>query len=165
MASRKTHSQIIEFHKKIAAAHIGINDFYRFDVNELIGQFRSGIKTPTLLLESHSSELESHTKMVSNFSSIKVSFILLDFAGQKNDFDKQNEVLDRLENIALDIVSYLVTQNKTNGSWLFGMFDINSVKIEKVGPAFDNMYGWNVIYSLKNHEPMIFNPDKWNFDS
>lgn len=162
---RKTHSEIINFHKKIAESHINIKGFYRFDVNELIGKFRSGIQTPALLLESHSSELESQTKMVSNFNSIKVSFILLDFAGKINDFDKQNEVLDRLENIALDIVSYLVTQNRTKDSWLFGMFDINSVRIEKVGPTFDNMYGWNVIYSLKNHESMVFDATKWDFNS
>lgn len=162
--SRKTHNQVVEFHKSIATAHVEIKGFYRFDVAEIIGQFRSGVKTPALLLESHSSDLESQTKMVSNFNSRKISFILLDFAGKSGNFDKQNEVLDNLENITLDIISYLVTQNKTNGSWLFGMFDINTVQIEKVGPIFDNMYGWNVIYSLKNHESMVFNPAKWNFN-
>ena len=159
---RKTHNQVVGFHQQIATAHVDINGFYRFNMNEIMGQFRSGINTPALLLESHSSELESQTKMVSNFNSRKISFLLLDFAGKQGDFDKQNQVLDALENIALDIVSYLVTQNKTNGSWLFGMFDINTVQIEKVGPVFDNMYGWNVLYSLKCQEPMIFNPEKWN---
>ena len=160
---RKTHSEIVTFHKKIADAHVDINGFYRFDMNEIIGNLRTGVGTPALLLESHSSDLESQTKMVSNFNSRKISFLLLDFAGKAGNFDKANEVLDRLENIALDIVSYLVDQNKTNGSWLFGMFDINSVQIEKVGPILDNMYGWNILYSLKCQEPMIFNPDKWNF--
>jgi len=161
---RKTHSEIVKFNEDIATAHVDIKGFYRFDMNEIIGQFRSGVSTPAFLLESHSSDLESQTKMVSNFNSRKISFLLLDFAGKAGNFDKQNEVLDRLENIALDIISYLVTQNKTNGSWLFGMFDINSVKIEKVGPIFDNMYGWNVLYELKNHEPMVLNPEKWNFE-
>ena len=78
-------------------------------------------------------------------------------------FFLNTEVLDTLENIALDIISYLVIQNKTNDSWLFGMFDINSVQIEKIGPIFDNMYGWNVLYTLKNHESMIFDATKWNF--
>jgi hypothetical protein len=161
---RKTHSEIVSFHETIAIAHVDINGFYRFNMDEIIGQFRSGIGTPALLLESHSSDLESQTKMVSNFNSRKISFLLLDFAGQAGDFNKQNQVLDTLENIALDIVSYFVTQNKTNGSWLFGMFDINSVQIEKVGPIFDNMYGWNVLYTLKNHEPMVFDATKWNFN-
>jgi hypothetical protein len=161
---RKTHNEIVKFHETIAMAHVDINGFYRFNVNEIIGQFRAGIGTPALLLESHSSDLESQTKMVSNFNSRKISFLLLDFAGATDNFDKQNQVLDALENIALDIISYLVTQNKTNGSWLFGMFDINSVQIEKVGPIFDNMYGWNVIYSLKNHESMVLDPTKWNFN-
>jgi hypothetical protein len=160
---RKTHSEIINFHKTIADNHVDINGFYRFDMNEIIGNLRTGVGTPALLLESHSSDLESLTKMVSNFNSRKISFLLLDFAGKQGNFDKANEVLDNLENIALDIISYLVDQNKTNGSWLFGMFDINSVQIEKVGPLFDNMYGWNILYTLKCQEPMIFNPDKWSF--
>lgn len=162
--SRKTHNEVVEFHKTIATAHVGIKGFYRFNMSEIIGHFRSGVSTPALLLESHSSDLESQTKMVSNFNSRKISFMLLDFTGKASNFDKQNEVLDSLENIALDIVSYLVTQNRTNGSWLFGMFDINSVQIEKVGPIFDNMYGWNVLYSLKNNESMVFDPTKWNFE-
>ena len=162
--ARNTHNQIVEFHKSIANAHIGVNGFYRFDMAEIVGKFRSGVGTPALLLESHSSDFESQTKMVSNFNSRRISFMLLDFAGKVGNFDKQNEVLDNIENIALDIVSYLVLQNKTRDSWLFGMFDINTVQIEKVGPIFDNMYGWNVIYSLKNHESMVFDATKWNFN-
>lgn len=163
--SRKTHSQVVSFHKGISTAYKGINGFYRFNISEITGQFRSGIKTPALLLESHSNQLESQTKMVSNFNAKSISFIVIDFAGKAGEFDKQELVLDQTENIALDIISFLVYQHKLNGSWLFGMFDINSVKIEKVGPIFDNMYGWNVIYTLKNPEPMTFDPEKWDFSS
>ena len=160
---RKTHNQIKEFHEAIATAHVDINGFYRYNFNEIIGQLRSGVKTPALLLESHSSDLESETNMVTNFNPRAISILLLDFAGKANDFDKQDAILDKLENVALDICSYLVEQNKTRGSWLFGMFNINSFKYEKVGPIFDNMYGWNVMYTLKDHEPMKVNPDKWDF--
>jgi hypothetical protein len=158
---RHTHSDIVSLHEAIANSHIEIKGFYRFNFNEITSSLRSGVEAPVLLLESHSSELESMTKMVSNFNSRNISFVLLDFGGKQGDFDRQNEVLDSLENIALDIISYLVNENKNRNSWMFGMFDINSVKIEKVGPIFDNMFGWNILYVLKSHESMEINPVKW----
>jgi len=158
-----THAKIVQFHKDIAEAHNLIHDFYRFNWNEITGSFRSGVNTPALLLESYSSDFESQTKNVTNFNKKDISFLLLDFAGQQNDFDKQEEVLDRLENIALDIVSYLVKENKNQMSLLYGKLDINTVKIEKVGPIFDNMFGWNVLYNFKNHEDMTFDPTNWTF--
>lgn len=159
-----THKSIVKFHKDIADAYIGINGFYRFNWNEINGRFRDGIGMPTLLLESHSSELESASQQKSNFNSRRISFMLLDFAGQVNDFARQEQVLDNLENVALDIISYCILQNKTPSSWLFGKFDINSVTMEKVGPIFDNMYGWNILYTLKNHEDMKYDVDKWNWE-
>lgn len=160
---RKTHSKIVEFHKNLATAHTGIKGFYRFNMNEIMGSFRAGVQVPALLLESHSSDLESQTNMVSNFNARKINFLLLDFTGKADNFNKQDEVLDKLENIALDIISYLVKQNKNPKHFLFGMFDINTVQIEKVGPLFDNMYGWNVLYTLKDHEPMTYDDTKWDF--
>ena len=158
---RHTHSDIVNLHETIANLHVDIKGFYRFNFNEITSNLRSGVEAPVLLLESHSSELESLTKMVSNFNSRNISFVLLDFGGKQGEYDRQNEVLDSLENIVLDIISYLVRENKNTESWLFGMFDINTVKIEKVGPIFDNMFGWNVLYSLKSHESMQFDSRKW----
>ncbi|AJH16420.1 hypothetical protein [Myroides profundi] len=34
-------------------------------------------------------------------------------------------------------------------------------KIEKVGPTFDNIFGWNVIYTISNKQTMVINPSKW----
>ncbi|MGK4567854.1 hypothetical protein [Flavobacterium sp. 3HN19-14] len=160
MERKVTHSAIVEFHKQIAAAHIGINGFYRFNVAEIEGKFRSGVGKPALLLESHSAEMESSTKSVTNFNGRYISFMLLDFV-KVNDFEGENEVLDRLENIGLDICAYLVEQHKKHGSWLFGLFDVNNFRMEKVGPIFDNMFGWNILYTIKNHESMKVDPEKW----
>jgi len=50
MARTTTHSNIVQFHKDIATAHKGINDFYRFDITELTGRLRNGVVTPVLML-------------------------------------------------------------------------------------------------------------------
>jgi len=157
-----THASLVKFHRDIATAHLGINGFYRFNWNEINGQFRSGIGVPALLLESHSFDMENQSK-TSNFKNNRVSFMVLNFTGKADAYDKQEEVLDNLENVAIDIMAYLVSQHKDKDSFLFGKLDVNSMECEKVGPVFDNMYGWNVIYSLKNHEPLCYEPDKWDW--
>lgn len=157
-----THKPIVEFHRSIAEHHKGINGFYRFNWNEINGKFRSGVQVPALLLESHSAELSTNSTKTTTFNGRSISFLIIDFAGKSDDYDKQEEVLDRLENIVIDIASYLKKLNGERDSWLFGKFDPQFLSYEKVGPIFDNMYGWNVLYTLKNHEDLTFKPDNWN---
>ncbi|KIQ22636.1 hypothetical protein RT99_05880 [Flavobacterium sp. MEB061] len=158
-----THKPIVEFHKSIADAHKQINGFYRFNWNEITGKFRSGIQTPALLLESHDSGLNTNSNNTTTFNGRNISFILLDFTGKVDNYAKQEEVLDNLENIGLDIASYLKKLNGDGNSWLFGLFVTDSWRMEKVGPIFDNMYGWNILYTLKNHESLSWNGDNWEF--
>ena len=162
MGRTVTHLPIVEFHKQIAIKNNAINGFYRFNVAELLGQLRSGLNAPILALESHSSELEGNG--VSNFNGRAISFLVLDHAGRDDEYDKQDEVLDAMEQIVLDIISYLKQLHGDKTSWLYGKFEINTVKYEKVGPVFGDMYGWNVLYTLKNHEPMKVDATKWDFE-
>ena len=156
-----THKPIVEFHKEIVQKNKVLQGFYRFNWNEINGKFRSGIPTPALLLESHSAALNTNGNNTTTFNGRSISFLLLDFTGKADDYDKQELVLDAMENVAIDICSYLKKLNNDRTSWLFGKFDPNTVSYEKVGPIFDNMYGWQVMYLLKNHEDLTFDPDKW----
>lgn len=161
MGRNVSHKKIVEFHKEIQRRNKALKGFYRFNWVEIEGQFRSGIGTPALLLESHSTDLSSNSNKVVTFNNRRISFLILDFTGVTDDYEKQEDVLDATEDIALDIVSFLKTESKRADSFLYNLFDVDTVRIEKVGPIFDNMYGWNVLYTLKNHEPMCFDPEKW----
>lgn len=162
MERKTTHQEIIVFHEEIAQRHKNINGFYRFDLNEIEGEFRKGVGTPALLLLSHSSVLSSNTNKVANFNTRTISFLIIDHVPKMNDFAKQNEILNNTEGIALDIISYCVRSHKTEDSFLYNLFDIDTVRIEKVGPIFGNMYGWNIIYDIKNREPMCWDESKWS---
>jgi hypothetical protein len=164
MARATTHQNVVGFHRGIATAHKEINGFYRFNWNEISGKFRSGVQTPALLLESHSLTLEPNQNKVSNFSPRYISMLLLDFTGRADAYDKQEEVLDKLENIGLDIASYLkkITQDTSNREY-YGTIDLSTFVMEKVGPIFDNMYGWNIKYTLKNHEPLCYDENQWEW--
>lgn len=161
MGRNVSHKKIVEFHQEIQRRNKALKGFYRFNWVEIEGQFRSGIGTPALLLESHSTDLSSNSNKVVTFNNRRISFLIIDFTGVTDDYEKQEDVLDATEDIALDIVSFLKTESKKEGSFLHNLFDVDTVRIEKVGPIFDNMYGWNVLYTLKNKEPMCFDPEKW----
>lgn len=162
MNRKVTHHPIVKFHHEIAKAHKEINGFYRFDFNEIKGSFRSGIGTPALLLESHSNDLSENQNKTASFSNRAISFLILDFTGAADDYDKQECVLDATENIALDIISYFKELYKKQDDF-FKDLDLSRISIEKVGPIFDNMYGWNVTYTLKNSEPMCYDATKWKW--
>lgn len=162
MNRKISHTDINNLHRAIAAAHKGIKGYYRFDFSELNGSLRRGIETPVLMLESPSSQFSRNAIKTTNFKQRDISFLLLDFAGQVDAYDKQEEVLSRLEEVADDIASLLDKFRKDKNHWLYGLFDVATYKLEKVGPIMDNMYGWNVLYSLSSHNPLCFEPDKWN---
>lgn len=163
MQSAVSHSVITQLHKNIAAWHKGINGFYRFNFAELAGQLRKGVHLPVLMLESYSSQLSRNSIQTTNWNDRDISFLLLDTTIKADNYDKQEEVLDRLEGVALDIVSLLEKFRKEKGHYLYGLFDTATVKIEKVGPLYDNLYGWNVIYTLKSQEPLCLNAENWDF--
>lgn len=156
-----SHATILAYHKMIAKAHKQINSFYRFNFNEIANAFRSGVNYPALLLESHDSDIKPNQNQTANFNERTISFMILEYAAW-DDYDKQEEVLDRLERIGLDIGSLLNRDRKDKTHWIYNKFDGN-IKMDKVGPVFENLYGWNIIYSIKNHENMCFEPDKWEF--
>jgi len=153
--------KLLQFIETIANKHKQINGFYRFNLNEIEGQFRRGVQTPALLMMSQSNALSTNANKVANFNTHNMSVLIIDFAGKPNDFDKENTVLNNTYYLCLDVVSYLVKENKNPNSFLHTLFDVGSVRIEKVGPIFDNMFGWNLLFDLKNHEPFCFEPDKW----
>lgn len=158
-----THSKIVQFHKEIAQAHKCIKGFYRFDITELTSNCVR-VETPVLMLESHSTDLAPNANKTVTFANRRISFLLMNFTGKTDNYDLKEQVLDELEVIALDICSFLKKCSDDKTHWLYGMIDLQTVQVEKVGPIMDNMYGWNVIYTLKNHEPMCYDIAKWDWD-
>lgn len=156
-----SHAAIVAYHRMIATAHKEINGFHRFNWTEVENNLRSGISLPALLLESHDSQIDPNSNQTATFNERTISFMLLDFA-KFDAYDKQEELLDRLEGIALDIGSLLNRDRKNVNHWLYNKYE-GSFRMEKVGPVFDSLYGWNIIYSIKNHEKMCFLPEKWDF--
>lgn len=164
MADRTlTHKKLVDFFRQIATANNVLKGFYRFNWNEINGLFRPGVEKPALLLESYSAEIEENINRTTHFNKKAVSFLIIDQAGAPDNYEKQEQVLDDLENTALDILAYLKHEHKNRDSFLFGLLEADSLRYEKVGPIFDNFYGWNILFTIKNHEPMRYDPLKWTW--
>lgn len=155
-----THNAIIAYFNDLATQHLQLQDFYRFDLDEARTQLRSGLKLPCLMLESHSSDLETQTNQVTTFNNRTISFLVLDRAAQR-DHDKINDIRDTAESIILDIISRMKRDNKDRAHWLYNLFDVNSVVIDPGGPIFMDLYGYNVRLTLKNKETMVYDQTKW----
>jgi len=159
----RTSKTVTAFIKSIATAHVDSNGFYRFNIEEVNNALSDSIQLAALLLEAPSIDLSSENKMVSNFNTRNISLLIMDHVQGTDNFEAEEDVLENCEGLALDVVSYLVKCAKDKNHFLFGKFDINTVRIEKAGPLFDNMFGWNVLFDMKAHEPMCYVPEKWNF--
>jgi len=157
-----THAQVTQLHRLFALWHKDIKGFYRFDMAELAGNLRNGVKTPVLMLESYSSQFKTSPNKTANFKDRDISFLLLDYAGAADNYDKHDEVLSRLEVIGDDIASMLNHLGKDKSHWLYMLFDAGTFKMEKVGPLMGGMYGWNILYTLGSKSPLCFEPEKWD---
>ncbi|WP_290845753.1 hypothetical protein [Flavobacterium sp.] len=113
-----------------------------------------------MLLESHDSEVRMPNK-VASFNARTISWMILDFAPNDN-FEKQEQVLDETETIALEVMSYFKKCREDHAHWLYGKYE-GDFEMQKVGPIFDNRFGWNVIIQIKNQQKMCFEAEKWNF--
>ena len=159
--ARISHTQVTELHRLLALWHKEIKGFYRFDMAELAGNLRNGVQTPVLMLESYSSQVKTNANKTANFKDRDISFLLLDYAGKADEYDKHDEVLSRLEVIGDDIASMLDHLRKDRTHWLYMLFDAGTFRMEKVGPLMDGMYGWNILYTLGSKNPLCFEPEKW----
>jgi len=160
--ARISHTQITQLHGLLALWHRDIKGFYRFDMAELAGNLRKGITPPVLMLETYSSQIKTSPNKTANFKDRDISFLLLDFAGKADSYDKHDEVLSSLEVIGDDIASMLDRLGKDKTHWLYMLFDAGSFRMEKVGPVLNGMYGWNILYTLGSKNPLCYDPEKWD---
>jgi len=154
-----SHNVIKKYFQKIANEHKQIHDFSTFNLNAARERLRSGLKTPIFLLESHSSDIEGGR--TSTFNVRTVSFLIMDHV-PRNDFEREDEIKNESEQITLDILSRMHRDGNNPEHWLYGLFDKNSVSSDTPPEfLFGDMMGYNTRLEIKNHEPLTFDPDKW----
>lgn len=160
MARLVRHGVIRDYFKQIATEHKLIKGFATFNLNQAREQLRSGLDTPILLLESASSELDGGK--TSTFNIRTISFLIMEHVPPLN-FEEEDNIKERSEQYTLDILSRIQRDAQNPAHWLFGLFDKTTV-VSDTPPEylFGDMMGYNTRLELKNHEPLCFEPEKWD---
>ena len=80
----------------------------------------------------------------------------------RNNFEREDEIKDESEQISIDIIARMHKDAKDPEHWLYGLFDKNSVSMDTPPEyIFGDMMGYNTLLEIKNHEPLTFEPEKW----
>ncbi len=141
--------------------------FYRMDIEEVLTGLRYKLKTKSLILENP--EKNTRDLLSDNPRKIITGAFLVIGPVKKNDFADEVTVLDKCEEISEDILSKIAndcSKFKRNPNWARAIkgFDPNSIRSQKVGPLFDNFYGWRtefqIIQTYRNN--LKLDASKWN---
>lgn len=159
-------SEYVSYFENIARRHKQIlhtdneKHFYRMDIEEVITGLRTDINYKALVLENH--EGIFYDKNSDNIYEMQSgAFLVLDNLNSPGDTNLQMQIMDECFSIGVDILSWI---RKDRRSFLLKALDINSFKYNKVGPIFDNAYGYRFPFKLDKPNGLKFEPAKWNLD-
>lgn len=160
-------SQYISYFEGIATNHKEIahkedeKHFCRMNIEEVLTGLRSGILTPALILESFEGSLVDNKS--DNILADRTGAFMILKKVEVDDFTQENEYLDDCERIGLEIIKRIrrdarivPIQNRTPK-----IFNLNSVEWQKIGPLFDNFFGYRFTFKMSDTENMSYDKAKW----
>ena len=158
-----THQQIIAYFKTVNQNLnvFGDNSFFRMDLSEITGGFRTGITFPCLVAESpegDGSESNLHSSVMGKLFAFTVYH-----KPQRGNYDDQNEKLGECEAIVLKILARMRHDARIPDHLLYNRLEISSVNYIKVGPIFtENLYGYRCTGMIKAEVPLKVDPADWD---
>jgi hypothetical protein len=132
--------------------------FARFNIEEILAGMAHGIDptTPCLLLESFEGRLSEEGDNVMDTQD--AAFLIMQWC-ELEDFGAQNAIIDRAKKIGFKIVAKLRHDARKDVG--LKHFDRNSVAYEKVGPIFENCFGYRFTFSFFNPVSLAVNAADW----
>lgn len=159
------YSALSQYFENLAANHVAINHtaqekhFFRIDAEEYLVGINTKVNYPFLSLESYDSGFNAPGN--DNVAiSRSIAFMLVDKYRQ-GDYNEMNDIYDRMEEIALDIINKINADQKENIS-LVRDFNYNSVQIQSLPPNPASLYtGVRVTMSFDSKYNTAVDSDKW----
>ncbi|MCT8340486.1 hypothetical protein MG296_10510 [Flavobacteriaceae bacterium TK19130] len=158
-----THKPIVDYFQSLNELNVNFPEksFSRMDLNEIMGQFRTGVNFPHLAVESHDGNLDesSHSNNVNGRT-----FAFTVYQNPKaGNFAQQNEMLDQCERLGLQIIARMRHDANDPDHILYRRFETNSVNYIKVGPVFnEELYGYRFTGVIKGTESLKPNAADWS---
>lgn len=161
--STPTHASIINYFKEINQNLIDFpeSSFFRMDLSEINGAFRSGIEFPALGIESPDLDTDGSSP---NSSVIGRTFAFTVYVNpQQGNYNQQNLDLDLAERIGWKIISRMRHDSRNPDSFLYGKFDTSTVSAIKIGPLFTALlYGYRFTGTIRGTESLKLDAADWN---
>lgn len=167
------HSEYINYFKTCAInnkvlAHDEANHptFYEIDIEDILNAMKLKNKHLSLLIESP--EAKPYDEKSDNIRKLKTgAFVIIREAKMGDTVDKEL-ALDETEEVAEQVISKMLNDTrKSKQSTAFTPkinLDVNSIRIQKVGPILTNHFGWRVEFTLNSTFNLGLQLDetKWN---
>lgn len=155
------HTTLTNYFQQLATNLKDINSFFRMDMVEIQGAFRSTATFPCMVSESHEGNFNNSTIMQS-VNTITFAFTIFTKPA-KADFDDQNLKLGDAETIGLKIIARMRHDATIPNHILYNKFKVETLQYAKIGPTFnEQLYGYRFIGTIRGHEPLVVNPADWN---
>lgn len=155
-----SHSIIIAYFKNLQEKLIGVEDFFRMDLSEIQGSFRSSANLPCLTAESHESDF-SNSRTNQSVHSRNFAFTVW-YKPELGNFNQQNQMLDESEAMGLKIIARMRQDATDKNHFLFNKFKVENVKNQKVGPTFnEQLYGYRFTGEISGTQSLIVSADDW----
>lgn len=157
-----THKPIVDYFESLNENLIDFNEnsFFRMDLDELFGAFRSGITFPCMTTESPEGDAGDST--LSNSVIGRFWAFTIYQNPERGNAQQLNQMLDECEQIGLKIVSRMRLDARNPEHLLYNKFKVASVKWVKVGPVFtENLYGYRFSGEFKDNEALTVKAEDW----
>ena len=159
------YTELKDYFENIARSHVEIQHtdqeyhFFRIDAEEYLTKINTSVNYPFLSLESYDSNFNASSN--DNVAITRqIAFMLVD-SYKQGDYDAINEIYDRMEQVALDIINKINEDQKANIK-LVRDFSYNSVNIQSLPPNPVHKYtGVRVTMSFDSKYNTAYNPEKW----
>ena len=153
-------TEYLQYYRSIAALHPSINGFYTMDINEVLGDLRSGMKYPALILNSVNGFLSRNLSADNTQNLVKAGFMVIDHVDSVDDFQKEMQILGDTFDTCIDILTKLLKDAQC-GTFIRKL-DVDSIKYEMLGPVFDNDFGFMFTFDLRFFvSDLSYKPDRW----
>lgn len=154
------HKIITDYFEYLAANHKSIASYFRMDLTEIQGAFRSTANVPCLVLESHEGDLSASSRQ-QTVNDRTFAFTIYT-KPRHGDYDEQNQKLSDAETIGLSIIARMKHDATLPAHFLYNKFLVETVSYAKVGPVFnERLYGYRFVGSIMGNEPLKVDVNDW----
>lgn len=160
MAAIINHSVLVSYFKSLADNLNGVNDFFRMDLTEIQGAFRSTAKFPCLVMEAHEGDY-GDSNLMQSVNNRTFAFTVYTKPKLK-DYNDQDTQLTLSETLGKKILARMRHDATLPEHFLHNHFQAEECSYTKVGPIFnEQLYGYRFVGNFRASEPLIVDPDDW----